>query len=69
MLRFLTVCGLFGMAGGFLIISPSLRESINDIVAKSEGMMSQYQPFSTIGVGVALVLALGCYMYRCSLPR
>lgn len=69
MLRFLTMFGLFGLGGGFLIISPGLRQSLFDAADRGQLFLQAKQPYSYIALGVALVLALGTYMYRCSQPR
>jgi hypothetical protein len=69
MLRFMTMFGFFGLGGGFLIISPALREWIANGVDRGEMFLGANEPWSGIGVGAFLVLALGFYMYRCSMPR
>ena len=63
------IFGLVGMGGGFLLISPPLRESLWDTVSKGQTLMNTNEPYSGIALGVSLVLGLGFYMYRCSLPR
>ena len=68
-MKFVTLCGMVGFGGGFLLISPSLRESLTDAISRGEILMTANQPFSYIGMGAFLVFALGFYMYRCSLPR
>jgi hypothetical protein len=61
MLRFVSfLC--FG--GGFLIISPSLRESINLGLAKAALKMDLYAPWSYVGGAVVLLMALIFSLYR-----
>jgi hypothetical protein len=61
--------GLFGLGGGFLIISPELRDSVMDVGARGQQLLQANQPYSYVGVGAVVVVALGIYMYRCSQPR
>ena len=68
-MKFMTMFGLVGMGGGFLLISPGLRESLSDVITKCQTLMSMHEPYSGLGVGGSLVLALGFYMYRCAQPR
>ena len=68
-MRFLTLCGVVGFGGGFLMISEPLRESLGDILTKGQILMTTNQPYSYVGVAAGVIVALGCYMYRCSLPR
>jgi hypothetical protein len=67
--RFVTTFGLVGMGGGFLLISPSLRESLWSAVGRGQQVMQTYQPFSYVVAGVLGIVALGAYMYRCSQPH
>jgi hypothetical protein len=67
--RFVTIFGPFGMGGGFLLISPPLRENLWNAVGRGEQVMHSYQPFSYIAAAVLGIVALGSYMYRCSQPR
>jgi hypothetical protein len=68
-MKFVTMCGLVGLGGGFLVISPPLRQSLYDAADKGQLFLQTNQPYSYIGVGVVLVLALGTYMYRCAQPH
>ena len=69
MFRFMTMFGLVGLGGGFLMISPPLRQSLFDAADRGQLFIQAKQPYSYIGIGVVVVLALGTYMYRCSQPR
>ncbi len=68
-MRLMTMCGLVGMGGGFLVISPPLRESLLEQLGRGQQMMQANEPFSYVGLGACLVVALGFYMYRCAQPR
>jgi len=48
--------GLFGFTGGFLIISPSMRQTLMDAGSISLGLLQNYAPYSYVGLGI---LALG----------
>ncbi len=57
--------GIFGFTGGFLVISPAMRQMVMDGVSGGLGMLQQYSPYSYIGVvllvfgGVSLTLVSG----------
>lgn len=57
--------GVFGFTGGFLIISPAMRQMVMDGVSGSLGLLQQYSPYSYLGVvlvvfgGVSLTLVSG----------
>jgi len=57
--------GLFGFTGGFLVISPQLRQSLLDGLGRGVDLAQQYSPYSYAGIalavlgGVALVLISG----------
>ena len=67
--RVVSTCGLVGLGGGFLLISPQLRESLVDLAGRGQLVMSTYEPYSYIGLGAIFIVALGWYMYRCAQPR
>ena len=50
----LRVISLFGMAGGFLLISPSLRGSVLFGLGEATTQMSKYSPYSYIVLALAL---------------
>jgi len=68
-MRFVTTCGLVGLSGGFLMISPPLRESLMDVCDHGQQILQAHQPYSYVGLGALMLVALGTYMYRCSQPR
>jgi hypothetical protein len=57
--------GLFGFTGGFLVISPQLRQALADGATSGLGLVQQYSPYSYVVVvlavfgGVSLVLVSG----------
>jgi len=65
----MTMFGLVGLGGGFLWISPPLRESLMQACDHGQLWMQQNQPYSYVGLGVVAIVALGMYMYRCAQPR
>jgi hypothetical protein len=60
------VMSLFGMTGGFLMISPSLRGSVLSVLGRVTFTLDQYSPYSYI-VG-ALVLGAGA-VFSLSSPK
>lgn len=59
------VLGLFGFTGGFLVISPALRETLMNLANTTAGLVHQYSPYSYVGIvlvafgGVTLTLVSG----------
>jgi len=53
MARFLGICGF---TGGFLLISPQLRQALIDRAFESVALLHQYSPFS---YGVLALVAFG----------
>lgn len=57
--------GIFGFTGGFLLISPAMRQMVTDGVSGGLGLLQQYSPYSYVGVvlvvfgGVSLTLVSG----------
>ena len=57
--------GLFGFTGGFLFISPALRQTLMDVTNASIGLVQHYSPYSYAGLvvvafgGVTLTLVSG----------
>lgn len=52
--------GIGGMAGGFLLISPPLRQSLSEAAASAYAWLNCYSPYSFMAVGVAGVAGLVC---------
>ena len=48
--------GLFGFTGGFLIISPQLRQTLMDAASGSLMFVQNYSPYSYVGI---VLLAFG----------
>jgi hypothetical protein len=66
MIRFLALCGL---GGGFLALSPKLRDDALSSATIQIGMMHQYSPYSWVGLAVVGVVSALIYMRRCSTLR
>ena len=57
------VC-LIGMAGGFLVISPNLRDSVLDTFSQAATGLEDYSPYSYVGLGFAIFVGLLYYFSR-----
>ena len=59
------VLGLFGFTGGFLIISPQLRQTLLDAAGSGLAFVQSHGPYSYIGIallafgGVTITLVTG----------
>lgn len=62
------VLAWFAMAGGFLAISPKLRDNIMACFAQANSGLEMYSPYSYIGVAVG-VLALAVLFFSKSSPN
>lgn len=60
---------LIGMGGGFLWLSPSLRESIADGALKSLAYLEAHSPLSYLAVGVAALATLFMLVRSVEAPR
>ena len=60
---------LLGLTGGFLVISPKLRDAVVDTFAEFSTTLEQHSPYSYVGVGVAVFIGLWYYFSRGSAPR
>jgi hypothetical protein len=58
----------FAMAGGFLVISPKLRDNIMSCFASANVGLEMYSPYSYIAVAVG-VLALAVMWFSKSSPN
>ena len=61
--------GIFGFTGGFLLISPNLRQAVLDGVSSSVGMLQQYSPYSYVGVVLAVFGGVSLFLMSGSKPR
>jgi hypothetical protein len=66
MVRALSV---FGMTGGFLIISPPLRATLGKQFGFVAERLNDYSPWSYIGLAVAIFAMLTLGLYRTSVQR
>jgi hypothetical protein len=57
------------MAGGFLVISPGMRETVTTGFAQAAAELDKYSPYSYAGVALALLGGLMLAFYKSSAPR
>jgi hypothetical protein len=57
------------MAGGFVAISPKIREGLFDSYMQAGIGMEAHSPYSYIGLGVAVIIGLMIFLHRASQPR
>jgi len=55
---------LLGMAGGFLAISPDLRDSVVNTISQAAIGMEDYGPLSYVGLGFLTFVGLLYYFSR-----
>ena len=60
---------LIGLTGGFLVISPSLRDTVTDTFAAATTSLEEYSPISYVVLGVVVFFGLLFYFSRGSAPR
>jgi hypothetical protein len=58
-----------GMAGGFLWLSPSLRESLGDVALQSLAFLDAHSPLSYLAVGAAALATLFMLVRSVEAPR
>lgn len=63
------VLGLFGFTGGFLIISPDLRQMVLDGFGSSLSFVQNHSPFSYVGIVVAVFGLVSLTLVSGSRPR
>lgn len=61
--------GLFGFTSGFLMISPSLRQTLVDVGGGTYGFIQQYAPYSYAGVALVAFGAVTLILVSGSSPR
>jgi len=61
--------GLFGFTGGFLVISPQLRQTLVDGAMSSLGIVQQYSPYSYIAAILAVLGGVSLVLVSGSAPR
>ena len=57
------------MAGSFLVISPSLRNSLFGGYVQAGATMDAHSPYSYIALGLGVIMALMVFLYKASQPR
>jgi hypothetical protein len=60
---------LIAMSGGFLMISPKLRDSLLGGYSQAGSVMDAHSPYSYVVLGVAIIGALLIFLSRASQPR
>ena len=61
--------GLIGMTGGFLAISPALRESVAETLSQASMTLEEHSPVSYIALGAVLFVGLLYYFSRGTAAR
>lgn len=61
--------GLFGFTGGFLVVSPGLRQNLIDAVSVSSIFLQSHSPYSYIGLAVVGMGAVTLILVSGSNPR
>lgn len=61
--------GLFGFTGGFLVISPALRQTLIDVSSSSLALIHSYSPYSYIGLVVVGMGVVAMTLVSGSNPR
>jgi hypothetical protein len=60
---------MFGLGGGFLLISPTLRSSVMEDINAGFSFMEVHSPYSYVGAGVAGLAMVLMMLVRGSRPR
>jgi hypothetical protein len=60
---------LLGMTGGFLVISPGLRETLLSALVQAVAGLDKYSPYSYIALALALLGGLMVAFAKSSAPR
>jgi len=60
---------LLAMAGGFLMISPHLREDLLGSYAHATVTLDNYSPYSYVALGLAVAGLLIVFLFKSSQPR
>lgn len=62
--RMVRLISIVGMGGGFLLISPKLREGLGHVSDILAGSMNDYAPFSYIGAAIGIFALLTLSMHK-----
>jgi hypothetical protein len=68
-MRMIRGISLTGMAGGFLLISPSLRQDLADAGTQSLAYLNAHSPFSYVAAAVAAIGMLALLVRSAEAPR
>jgi len=55
---------IVGMGGGFLMISPKMREGLTQTLSVATDAMNQYSPYSYIGAALGIFALLTMSLHR-----
>jgi len=61
--------GILGFSGGFLAISPKLRELLMDQFAFGVSALERHSPYSYVALGAFLLAGCVFHLYRGAAPR
>ncbi len=60
---------IFGFGGGFLALSPRLREDTLEALSGQLDMLARHSPYSYAAVAAFGLVSMLIYIRRCSAPR
>jgi hypothetical protein len=63
------ILSLSGLAGGFLLISPTLREDLTYYLGAFVGDLDKYSPYSYVALGFVVIGIFMLSLVRSSAPR
>jgi hypothetical protein len=63
------ILALSGFGGGFLALSPQLRQDTMEAISDQLAMIERHSPYSWVALSVAGLVMFCFYMRRCSEPR
>ena len=56
--------GIFGFGGGFLLLSPNLRELVGHGIDGAAAAMNDYSPFSYVAAAIGIFALLTLFMHK-----
>lgn len=63
------VLGMFGLGGGFLLISSHLRVTAVTGLASMTAEIQRYSPFSYVGLALAMLVGMAFMLHSTPRPR
>ena len=61
--------GLFGFTGGFLVISPQLRQALVDLASGGVSFVQNHSPYSYVGIALVAFGGVTVTLVSGSSPR